>query len=238
MRKHRAPGAAFESISAHKFLVLVFEIAESRQVKAAGPAVIQRRRFPNEVLHASIDARAHDVFTKIVPDVPAGIADSIRVHFGFRQQQQSRGLQRGSRHDDYFGFGGVVLLGDRIDKMHAGRFAGGRIDGNLARDRIGAQCQVAGISSGIDQASGRIEGRVNVATAFALACPASVTTAPILIVFQAIGGHACSILRQRAPHLLQAVFQGDFRTIQFGGALEDTVWQMRQILFDAGDPQI
>ena len=111
------------------------------------------------------------------------------------------------------------------------------IDRDFADYRVGAEGQVAGVVGGIDQAGGRIERGVNVATALALAGAAAETAAAIFVVLQAVGGDAGAILREHAAHFLQCLAQRDFGAVQFRGALEDAVGQMRQIFFTPEMPR-
>src|SRR5690348_11962336 len=79
---------------------------------------------------------------------------------------------------------------------------------------------------------------MDVAAAFALASAAPVAPAAIFVVLQPIAGDARAILRQHAPHGLNTLLQRQFSAIELGGPLKNTVRQIIQILFYAGDAEI
>src|SRR6266849_9569283 len=110
------------------------------------------------------------------------------------EQEKARRLKRGSGHDDDLRTNSVVLHGLVIDEVHARGLAGLWVDGDLAHNRIGAQGQISRIYGGIDQAGGRVERCVNIATALKFASAAAVTAAAVLIVLESISGDTGSIL--------------------------------------------
>src|SRR5580692_415201 len=67
-RKHSASAAALKPVTTDEFRMLLRQIAEARQVKSAGPAVVERRRFPDKIGRLPGDVWPHDVLAKIVPD--------------------------------------------------------------------------------------------------------------------------------------------------------------------------
>ena len=203
--KHSGAAAAFKSVAPNELRMLFREIAEPGQVKASGTAVIECGRLAHEILRLADDAGPHDVLAEIVADVAAGIRQSIGVQPRFREQEQARGFQRRSGHDDHSGADVVVLHGFGVDEVHAAGLAGLGIDRDFADHCIGAQRQVAGIRGRINQAGGRVKCGMNVATAFAFTGAASQTTAAIFVVLQSVAGNAGAILGERPAHFLQAL---------------------------------
>ena len=158
---------------------------------------------------------------------------------GLRQQHQPRRFERRSRHHDDLRPRLVGLSGFGVDERDAARLAGLLVDEDLAGDRVRPQRQVAGVHRGIDQSGRRVERGVDVAAAGApVARAAAETPAAILVVLQAVGGHARAIRRQHAVHLLQRVAQRHLGGREPRRALKQAVGQMRQVLFDAGNPEI
>src|ERR1700722_2474644 len=157
----------------------------------------------------------------------------------FRQQQEASGLDGRSSEDDHFCFDVVVLHRFVVDEMGAGGFAGVGIGRDFADDGVGADGEVAGVGGGIDEAGGRIECGVNVATAFAFASAAAETAAAIFIVLEAVGGDTGAILRQRAVQFrFESFLQRDFGAVQLGRALKDAVGEPLEAFFDAGDAEV
>src|SRR5713226_2093252 len=154
------------------------------------------------------------------------------------KQEKARGLERGGSDDNHFCADGIVLHGLVVDEVHAAGFAGLGVDSDFTHDCVGAQGQISGVHRRVDQAGGRVKGGMNVATALAFAGAASVTAAAVFVVLEAVSGDAGAILRKNAAHFCEAVFQGDFGTVQLGGTLEDTVGEVGQIFFYAGNAEI
>ena len=55
------------------------QIAETRDVEAAWPPVIQGAGLADQILHESGDGWSHHVFAEIVTDVTAGVADAVGI---------------------------------------------------------------------------------------------------------------------------------------------------------------
>ena len=66
-------------LSADEARLLVLEIPEAGEIESARPAVIERRRASDEVLHQPRCAGTHDVLAEVVPDVIARVADAVGV---------------------------------------------------------------------------------------------------------------------------------------------------------------
>src|SRR5277367_4908779 len=122
--------------------------------------------------------------------------------------------------------------------MDAARLARLRIDGNFAYDCAGAQRQIACVHGWVNQARRRVKGRVNIASALALASAASITAAAIFIVFQAVGGNTSAILRQNPPHLLYALLERYLCAVQFRGPLKNAVGKVWKIFLYPCDAQV
>ena len=238
-REHRAAGAALESIAANEVRVPVREVPEARDIKTAGPPIVDGSRLANPVFHQRGHARPHHVLAEVVSDVTARVADAVRVGAGLRQQHQPCRLERRRRQHDDLRSRFVASSAFRVKERNTTRLAAVAVDQDLANNRIGPQRQVPGVHRRIDQARWRVEGGVNIAPAdAAVACAAPVTPAAILVVFQAVGGHAGTVWREHAAHLLQGIAQRQFGAGQFRRALKDAVGQMGQVLLDAGDPKV
>src|SRR5437879_4382356 len=156
---------ALEAVTANEILPPVGQIAKTREIKPAGPAILHRAGLAHHIFHDSRDAWPHNVLAEVVPQVPAGIADAVRIQRGLREQHQSRGLERGCRQHNYLGLGFVSLTGIRVDESYAASFAADRIHRNSSRGGIGAKREVARIERRENQTGGRIECRMNIATA-------------------------------------------------------------------------
>ena len=92
--KDRRAGAPLEAIAAKEVRILVLQVPETRHVEVPRLPVVQRSRLPDAIFDQSSNARAHDVFTEVVPHVTAGVPDAVRMGRGFRQQQQPRRFKR------------------------------------------------------------------------------------------------------------------------------------------------
>ncbi len=103
--------------------MFLFQVAEPRNIKTSGAAVIKRARLANQILDDARDARAHQVFAEVVPDVVARIPDPVRVSFRFGEQKQPRALEGGRRDDNRLAAGFIRLAGIGIDERDAARFA-------------------------------------------------------------------------------------------------------------------
>src|SRR4030088_2345166 len=75
-RKHGTADSAFESVAADKFGMLLGQIAEEREIEAAGTAVVERWRLADKILGPASDAGSHDVLAEIVADVAAGVGQA------------------------------------------------------------------------------------------------------------------------------------------------------------------
>ena len=228
VRKHHAAAATFKSVAADEVGVLLRKVSETRQVKAAGTAVVESRWFANEIFGATRDAWAHDVFAEVVAHVSAGVCQAVRVQPGFGEQEKARGLERGSGHNDNLGLDGVILLRFRIDEVNAAGFAGLRIDDDFTDDGIGAQRKVAGVHRGVNQAGWRVEGGMDVATTLTLTGAAAIATAAIFVVLEAVGGDPGAVYCVRTRPIFRRLSGGHFGAVQLGGTLENAVGRLRR----------
>src|SRR6266852_6838453 len=218
--------------------MLFCKVPKSGQVETSGPAVIERGGLADEILHLTSDAGSHDVFAEVVAYVAAGVRQSIGMLPRLREQQKASGFERRRCYDHHLGADGIVLHRLGINEMHAAGFARLRIDRDFANHRIGAQRQVARIRGRINQAGGRVERGVNVAPAFAFAGAASKATGAVLVVLQAVGGDARTILGQDPAHFLHALLEVELGAVQFGRTLKYAVGQIRKVFLYAGDAEV
>src|SRR4030095_10631370 len=89
-RKHRAPATTFKSVATNKIRVLLLQVSETRQIKSARAAVVQRRGLAHQILGAAGNARTHYVLAEIVSYVTAGVRQAVGVLPRLREQQQTR----------------------------------------------------------------------------------------------------------------------------------------------------
>ena len=184
--------------------MLVLQVAEARDVEPAGPAVIERARLADEILHQPDHARAHQVLAEIVADVAARVADAVRVRAAISTAAEPRRLERRGREDHDLPLRLVRSSRLRVDERDAARLAGVRIDEHLARRRVRPQREMPGVQRRVDQTGGRVERGVDVAAArAAVARAAAEAPAPILVVLQAIRRHAGAVRREHAVHPCQ-----------------------------------
>src|SRR2546421_3289466 len=66
------------------------QVAEPRDVESAGPAVVERGRLADHVLHEPRDAGPHHVLAEVVAHVPARVADAIGRSEEHTSELQSR----------------------------------------------------------------------------------------------------------------------------------------------------
>src|SRR5207237_4145411 len=76
-REDREASAPLEAVAAYESRLTILQVAEPRNVKPAGPTVVERRRLADEVLHDPGDSGAHHVLAEVVTHVPARVADAI-----------------------------------------------------------------------------------------------------------------------------------------------------------------
>ena len=158
------------------------EIAEARQIKRAGLAVVERARLADQILNQPGDVRTHDVFAEVVTHVPAGIADAVWVSVGLRKKDQPRGFQSRSGDHDDLRFRLVVSARLGINERHAARLAGLLVDGHFVGNRVGPERQVTGVHCWHDQAGWRIEGADIAAACSSITRAATETLAAILVM--------------------------------------------------------
>src|SRR5437879_12831455 len=118
---------ALEAVTANEILPPVGQIAKTREIKPAGPAIVHCAGLAHHIFHDSRDAWPHNVLAEVVPQVPAGIADAVRIPRGLREQNQSRGLEHGCRQRNYHDLGFVIPPGIRADESYGSALAGALI---------------------------------------------------------------------------------------------------------------
>src|SRR5207237_8022322 len=116
-----------EAVAAYESRLTILQVAEPRNVKPAGPTVVERGRLADEVLHEPGDSGAHPVLAGVVTHVPARVADAIGMLRRASQQQQARRFEGGRGHDHDLGVGFVRLPRNAGEKPNSGRLSGQRV---------------------------------------------------------------------------------------------------------------
>ena len=231
-REHGVAAVALEAVAPDEPRLAVRQVSEPRNVEPSRPAVVERVRLPDQLLHEARDARSHHVLAEVVADVTARVSDA-------RQQQEAGRFERGRSQDDHLRLGFVRLASHAVEESHPTRPAGVAVDQDLIGDGVGPYGQVARVHRGIDEPGGRIERGVDVAPARSpVAGSPAIALAPVLVVLHPVRRDAGPIGGQDSSDRREALAQLHLAPVELGGSLELAVRQVRQLLLDAGDAEV
>ncbi len=224
--------AALEVIAAQEVRVLVGHVAEARHVRRDRPAVVEGGLGADARRDEAAAPGAHDVLAQVAAQEPRRVAHALGVPRRLRVEKDARAVQAARAQDHDLGLEVHHLACVGVDHAHAARLARGRVEEHLGNDRVGPDGQVAGVARGVDERGRRVEGGVDVAPAPAPA--SSQALRPVLVVEDAVGGHARAAGDVAPAHLCDGALEGDLHAVELARALEDPVRHLLQAFVRAG----